>query len=66
MLAGNNTYKIDPLNGNNYVVWCWQLEWILDNLDLWDVMISREMELLLANADKITTIEQWEINGWRK
>ena len=29
-------------------------------------MISREMELLLANADKITTIEQWEINGWRK
>ena len=24
------------------------------------------MELLLANADKITVTKQWEINDWRK
>ena len=24
------------------------------------------MELLPANADKVTTAEQWEINDWRK
>ena len=66
MSASNNMYKIDPLNGDNYMVWHWQLEWILDNLDLWDVTIGREMEPLLANADKITAIEQQEINDWRK
>ena len=35
-LAGNNTYKIDPLNRDNYVAWCQQLEWILNDPDLWD------------------------------
>ena len=59
-------YKIDPLNRDNYVVWHRRLEWILDDLDLWDVMISRETELLLANANKITMIKQREINDWRK
>ena len=29
-------------------------------------MIGREMELLLANADKVTATDQWEINDWRK
>ena len=66
MSASNNTYKIDPLNGDNYAVWCRRLEWILDDLDLWDVTISRETEPLPVNADKITTIEQQEINNWRK
>ena len=66
MLASNNTYKIDPLNGDNYVAWRWRLKWILNNLDLWDIIISREMELLLVNANKITMIEQREINNWRK
>ena len=53
MLAGNNTYKIDPLNRDNYAVWHQWLEWILDDLDLWDVTIGRETELLLANANKV-------------
>ena len=53
MLAGNNTYKIDPLNRDNYAVWHQWLEWILDDLDLWDVTIGREIELLLANANKV-------------
>ena len=66
MSASNNMYKIDPLNGDNYAVWRRRLKWILDDLDLWDVMIGREMEPLLANADKITAIEQQEINDWRK
>ena len=66
MSASNNTYKIDPLNGDNYAAWRRRLEWILNDLDLWDVMIGRETELLLANADKITAIEQWEINDWKK
>ena len=66
MSASNNTYKIDPLNRDNYTAWCWQLKWILDDLDLWDIMIGREMEPLLANANEITMIEQWEINDWRK
>ena len=29
-------------------------------------MISREMEPLLANADKVTMTKQHEINDWRK
>ena len=66
MSASNNMYKIDPLNGDNYAAWRWWLKWILDDLDLWDVTIGREMEPLLVNADKITVIEQWEINDWRK
>ena len=66
MSASNNMYKIDPLNGDNYMAWPWQLKWILNDLDLWDVTISREMEPLPVNADKITAIEQWEINDWRK
>ena len=49
-----------------YMAWCWQLEWILDDLALWDVMIAREIELLPVNADKIAMIEQQEINDWRK
>ena len=66
MSASNNTYKIDPLNRDNYAVWRRQLEWILDDLDLWDITIGREMELLPVNAKKITTIKQQEINDWRK
>ena len=46
MSAGNNTYKINPLNRDNYMAWHWQLKWILDDLDLWDITIGREMELL--------------------
>ena len=66
MSASNNTYKIDPLNRDNYAAWHRWLEWILDDLDLWDITIGREMELLPVNADKITMIEQQEINDWRK
>ena len=66
MSASNNMYKIDPLNRDNYAVWRRWLKWILDDLDLGDVTIGREMEPLLVNADKITTIEQREIDGWRK
>ena len=66
MLASNNMYKINPLNGDNYVAWRRWLEWILDDLDLWDITIGREMEPLPANADKITTIKQREINDWKK
>ena len=36
MSAGNNTYKINSLNRDNYAVWHQQLEWILNDLDLWD------------------------------
>ena len=53
MLAGNNTYKIKPLNGDS----CGTGSSSGYNLDLWDVTIGREMELLPANADKVTTVE---------
>ena len=66
MLTGNNTYKNNPLNGDNYVAWHQQLEWILDDMDLWDIMICRETELLPANVNKITMAEQWEITDWKK
>ena len=66
MSASNNMYKIDPLNGDNYMAWPQQLKWILDDLELWDITISRETELLLVNANKITMTEQQEINDWRK
>ena len=63
MLTGNNTYKIDPLNRDNYAAWHQWLKWILDGMDLWDVTIGKEIELMPANADKVTTAKQWEVNG---
>jgi Domain of unknown function (DUF4219) len=60
------TYKIDPLNGDNYAAWHRRLEWILDNLDLWDVTTSRTAEPIRTDARNVTTAEQQEIDEWRK
>ena len=39
---------------------------MLNDMDLWDVMISRETEPLPVNADKVTMAKQQESNDWRK
>ena len=43
MVTSNNSYKVDPLNGDNYITWNRRLEWILDDLDLWDITNGTEM-----------------------
>jgi gag-polypeptide of LTR copia-type/Pol polyprotein, beta-barrel domain/Domain of unknown function (DUF4219) len=60
------TYKIDPLNGDNYAAWHRRLEWILDDLDLWDVTTGRTAEPIPADAWNVTAAEQQSIDEWRK
>ena len=66
LASANNSYKIDPLNGDNYSVWRCHLEWILDDLDLWDITISADAEPVLADPRNITTAERQAIADWKK
>ena len=45
MSTTNNTYEIEPPNGENYVTWHRHLEWILNDLDLWAVTNGETKEL---------------------
>ena len=42
MLATATSYKLKPLNGDNYLVWQRRIEWILDDLNLWTVANGTE------------------------
>ena len=64
MTSSNNTYKIEPLNGVNYVAWC--LEWILDNPDLWEINNGSEKEQVLADPWVATQAEEIAIAEWKK
>ena len=66
MSTSNNTYKIDPLNGENYIAWRRRLEWILDDSDLWMVTDGLEMEPVPVDARVPTQAEQTAINEWKK
>ena len=56
MSTTNNTYKIEPLNGENYVTWRRHLEWILDDLDLWVVTNGTEKEPTLLDPRMVTNV----------
>ena len=66
MSSVNNTYKVDPLNGDNYTAWRRRLEWILDDQDLWALTNGLEMEPTPASEDKVTTEEGLAIARWKK
>ena len=66
MSTTNNTYKIEPLNGENYIAWHRCLEWILDDLDLWAVMNGTEKEPTLVDPWTVTKSEQTAIDEWKK
>jgi gag-polypeptide of LTR copia-type/Domain of unknown function (DUF4219) len=54
------------LNGDNYATWRRRLEWILDDLDLWDVTTGRTAERIPADVRNIAAAEQQSIDEWRK
>ena len=66
LASANNSYKIDPLNGNNYSTWRRRLEWILDDLDLWDIMTGADAELVPVDLSNITMAERQVIANWQK
>ena len=59
-------YKIDPLNGENYITWHRWLEWILDDSDLWMVTNRSETEPVPVDARAPTQVERTAINEWKK
>ena len=65
-LSSNNMNNIDLLNSNNYAAWHHWLEWILNDLDLWDITIVTEMEPKLADLKNMTAAEQQAMADWRK
>ena len=66
MSGAGNTYKIDPLNGDNYTAWQQHLEWILDDLDLWDITTGEEPMLMPADSAAVMAAEKQAIAVWKK
>jgi hypothetical protein len=42
--TGSSTYNIDKLTETNYRSWAQQMQWILDEKDLWEVVNGKEVE----------------------
>src|SRR5271154_5994953 len=40
--TGSSTYNIDKLTETNYRSWAQQLQWILDERNLWDIVKGKE------------------------
>ena len=65
-MATSKNYKIDPLNGENYVTWWRCLEWILYDLDLWAITNGTEPELQPIDPQAVTQVERMALNEWKK
>ena len=65
-MSSASTYKIDPLNGDNYTAWRQRLEWILDDLELWDVTTGAELMPMPADSVAVTAAEKQAIAVWKK
>ena len=61
-----NTYKINPLSGDNYTAWWRCLKWILDDQELWEVTAGLETKLIPSKNNAITEGEKQAIADWRK
>ena len=66
MTTNNNSYKVDPLNGDNYITWSRCLEWILDDLELWEITNGTETMPEPVDPQAPTQAEQNIINEWKK
>ena len=42
--TGTSTYNIDKLTESNYRSWSQQVKWILDELELWDIVDGKEVK----------------------
>ena len=61
MSGVGNTYKINPLNGDNYMALWQRLKWILDDLDLWDITMGAELILMPADSAAVIAPEKQAI-----
>ena len=66
LMSTSNNYKIDPLDGENYVAWWRRLEWILDDLDLWTITNGTEPEPQPIDPQVVTQAERMALNEWKK
>ena len=62
----NTTFKIDPLNGDNYTAWRRCLMVILDDLELWDIANGSEMKPILTGVNETQAVERQAIADWIK
>jgi hypothetical protein len=53
--TGSSTYNIIKLNGTNYRSWAQQLEWILDEKDLWELVKGEETKPVVAIVEERST-----------
>lgn len=65
-MNANTNYKVDPLNGDNYIAWRRRLEWILDDQDLWGITIGLEKKPTPADATKVKPEEDLAIAEWTR
>ena len=65
-MAMNNNYKIDLLNGENYVAWQRRLEWILDDLDLWAITNGTEPEPQPIDPWAVTQVERMALTSAKR
>ena len=66
MSATATSYKIEPLNGDNYLAWRRRIEWILDDLDLWTVANGTERLPVPADPTAATPAELANIAEWKR
>ena len=66
MTTNNNSYEVDPLNGDNYITWRRHLEWILDDLELWEITNGTETMPEPVDPQGPTQVERNIINEWKK
>ena len=55
--TGSSTYHIDKLTETNYRSWAQQVRWILDERDLWDLVIGKEPKPSATIQQTNSTVE---------
>ena len=65
-MNANTNYKVNPLNGDNYIAWQRHLEWILDDQDLWGITIGLEKKPIPVDAMKVGSEEALVIVEWMR
>jgi hypothetical protein len=56
--TGSSTYNIAKLNGTNYRSWSQQLQWILDERDLWQLVNGEETKPAVTTTATVVGTQQ--------
>jgi hypothetical protein len=56
--TGSSTYNIAQLNGTNYRSWAQQLQWILDERDLWQLVNGQETKPAVTTTATVVEPQQ--------